>query len=146
MGEDSEQDEAKDSAEDEATDSAGDEAKDSAGDEAKGGSETVDLSDTVAPSIGPNTTFDKRPAEERLAEHDQSDVDALGLDKRRQVIGGQYSATVTRQVVTWVIAAAVIIGGAFGLKKLADDLDKPPAKVADQAPWTGSDKKPTPLQ
>ncbi len=48
--------------------------------------------------------------------------------------------------MTWVIVVAVIGGAAFGLKTLADDLDKPPAKVEDQAPWTGSDQKPAELQ
>ena len=111
-----------------------------------GGTETVDISDTPAPSIGPNTTFDKRSAEERLAGHEQSDEDAMGLDKRRQVIGGTYGPTATRQIVMWLIFAVVVGGAAFGLKTLADDLDKPPAKVEDQAPWTGSDQKPAPLQ
>jgi hypothetical protein len=112
----------------------------------RGGMETVDISDTPAPSIGPHTTFDKRPPEERLAGHEQSDLDAMGLEKRRQVVGGRYSASLTRQIVTYLIVVVVIIAGAFGLKKLADDLDKPPAKVEDQAPWTGSDEKPTGLQ
>jgi hypothetical protein len=112
----------------------------------QGGTETVDISDTTAPSIGPNTTFDKRSAEERLAGHEQSDLDAMGLEKRRQVIGGQYSATLTRQIVTYVVFVVVVGAAAFGLKTLADDLDKPPAKVEDQAPWTGSDQKPADLQ
>jgi hypothetical protein len=120
--------------------------EDAKGDDAKGATETVDISDTPAPSIGPHTTFDKRPASERLAGHEQSDLDAMGLEKRRQVIGGHYSATLTRQIVTYVIAVAVIIGAAFGLKKLADNLDEPPSKVEDQAPWTGSDDKPASLQ
>jgi hypothetical protein len=111
-----------------------------------GGTETVDISDTPAPSIGPHTTFDKRSAEERLAGSEQSDTDAMGLDKRRQIIGGTYGPTKTRQLVTWVIVVAVIGGAAFGLSLLASDLDKPPAKVEDQAPWTGSDKQPAPLQ
>ncbi len=112
----------------------------------QGGTETVDISGTPAPSIGPNTTFDKRPPGERLAGHDQSDLDAMGLEKRRQVIGGRYSASLTRQIVTYVIVVVVVIAGAFGLKTLADDLDKPPAKVEDQAPWTGSDEQPAGLQ
>jgi hypothetical protein len=120
------------------------ETRDSA--QSKGGTGTVDISDTPAPSIGPNTTFDKRSAEERLAGTEQSSEDAMGLDKRRQVIGGRYSASPTRQIVTYVIVLGVIVGGAFGLKMLADDLDKPPAKVEDQAPWTGSDQKPAELQ
>jgi hypothetical protein len=114
--------------------------------EDKDETETVDISDTPAPSIGPNTTFDKRPASERLDGHDQSDLDAMGLEKRRQVVGGQYSASLTRQIVTYAIVVAVVIGAAFGLKALAHNLDQPPAKVADQAPWTGSDQKPSPLQ
>ena len=102
-----------------------------------------DLSDTTAPSIGPNTTFEKDDPEERLARHEQSDVDAMGLDKRREVIGGSYSASFARQVTMYAIVIAVVVGAGIGIKLLADDLDQPPAKVADQAPWTGTDEKPT---
>ena len=110
------------------------------------GRKTEDLSNTPAPSIGPNTTFEKDDPEERLARHEQSDVDAMGLDKRREVIGGHYGASFKRQVATYVVVIAAVIGAAFGLKALADHLDQPSAHVADQAPWTGSNKKPTPLQ
>ena len=112
----------------------------------EGDGETVDISETTAPSIGPNTVISTESAETRLARHDQSDTDALGLDKRRQVIGGRYSASPTRQLITYAIVVIVVIGAGFGLKVLADDLDKPPAKVEDQAPWTGNDEKPIPLQ
>jgi hypothetical protein len=105
-----------------------------------------DLSDTTAPSVGPNTTFEKDDSEERLARHEQSDVDAMGLDKRRAVIGGSYSPSVGRQVTMYAIFIVTVAAGAVGLKLLADDLDKPPAHIQDQAPWTGSNKKPTPLQ
>ena len=108
--------------------------------------ETVDISDTTAPSIGPNTVIEKHDPKERLARHDQSDQDAMGLEKRRQVVGGRYSASLTRQIITYAIVVAVVIGAAFGLKVLADDLDKPPEKVADEAPWTGTDRKPTELE
>jgi hypothetical protein len=147
--EDEEQPEASDggSEEEEQSDDTGDSAEDEGqAEDASGGRETVDISDTPAPSIGPHTTFDKRSAEERLSGHEQSDKDAMGLEKRRQVMGGRYSASFTRQIVTYVIVLGVIVGAAFGLKVLADDLDKPPAKVEDQAPWTGSDQKPTSLQ
>jgi hypothetical protein len=106
----------------------------------------VDISDTTAPSIGPNTVIEKDDPEERLARHEQSDTDAMGLDKRRQVVGRRYSASLTRQIVTYAIVVAVIAAAAFGLKTLADDLDQPPKKVADEAPWTGTERKPTDLQ
>ena len=70
----------------------------------------------------------------------------MGLDKRREVVGGQYGASFTRQIVTWAIVVGVIVAAAFGLKTLADDLDQPPKEVADEAPWTGNDQKPTALQ
>jgi hypothetical protein len=103
--------------------------------------ESVDISDTTAPSIGPHTVIERRPPEERLARKRQSDVDAMGLKKRRQVIGGSYSASVTRQVVTYAIVVIVVLAAGFGLKALADQLDKPPAHAEDLAPWTGTEKK-----
>jgi hypothetical protein len=106
----------------------------------------VDISETTAPSVGPNTVIEKDDPEERLARHDQSDKDAMGLDKRRQVVGGRYSASITRQVVTYAIVVVVVIGAGIGIKLLADELDQPPKQVADQAPWTGTDRKPEPIQ
>jgi hypothetical protein len=85
-------------------------------------------------------------AEERLSHHEQSDTDAMGLEKRREVIGGSYSASGKRQFVTYAIVIALMIGGGIGLKALAGKLDEPPSKVADQAPWTGTQKAPKPLQ
>ena len=148
MGEEETKDSQRDSNEESERDSEQESQEDSNQEsgQSSGDGETVDISDTPAPSIGPNTTFDKRSAEERLAGSEQSSEDAMGLDKRRQVIGGTYGPTKTRQVVSWVIFAVVVGAGAFGLKTLADDLDKPPAKVEDQAPWTGSDQKPAELQ
>jgi hypothetical protein len=108
--------------------------------------ETEDISETTAPSIGPNTVIEKEDPEERLARHEQSDKDAMGLDKRREVVGGRYSASLTRQVITYAIVVVVVAAAAFGLKVLADDLDQPPAKVADEAPWTGTDRKPPEIQ
>jgi hypothetical protein len=108
--------------------------------------QTEDISDTTAPSVGPNTVIEREDPEERLARHEQSGKDAMGLDKRREVIGGQYGASFTRQLVTWAIVVCVIVAAAFGLKVLADDLDQPPEKVADEAPWTGNDQKPAELE
>ena len=44
----------------------------------------------AAPSLGPNTVIEREPVEERLAKHEQSEVDARGLDKRRRVVGQSY--------------------------------------------------------
>ena len=117
---------------------------DSGGDDADGDSKTKDVSDITAPSIGPNTTIEKESPQERLARGDQSDTDAMGLDKRREVIGGRYSASPLRQATIYGLVVAVVIGLAFGFKLLADELDQPPKTVADEAPWAAEDANPRP--
>src|SRR5688500_17873824 len=64
------------------------------GSEGKAGAEN--MSGTTAPSIGPHTTFEREDPEERLARHEQSTEDAMGLDKRRTVVGGQYGASAAK--------------------------------------------------
>ena len=105
-----------------------------------------DISDITAPSIGPNTKIEKEDPEERLARHEQSDTDAMGLDKRREVIGGSYSASFGKQLIRWTVVVAIIAAAAFGARLLVEDLDKPPAKVADEAPWAGNQSDPAALE
>lgn len=115
-------------------------------DSERGPEPSVDISETAAPSVGPNKVIEKESPEEPLAGQEQSKTDAMGLDKRREVIGGRYSASPARQAVTYAIVVVVLIGAGIGIKLLADDLDQPPSKVADQAPWTGNHRAPPPLQ
>lgn len=114
-------------------------------DEPKGRTETVDISDTTAPSVGPNTIIEREPPGERLARHEPSDVDAMGLDKRREVVGQSYGPSAGRQLtmygISLAVAAALVIGG----KLLADELDQPPDEVKDEAVWTGNDIAPAPI-
>jgi hypothetical protein len=107
--------------------------------------EAVDISDTPAPSIGPHTTFEKSDPQTRMARSEQSDIDAMGLDKRREVIGGSYSPSFARQATMYGIVVAIVLGFGIGFKLLADKLDEPPATFKDEAPWTGTTKKPTDL-
>jgi hypothetical protein len=114
-------------------------AKEPAAKSGASGPETVDISDTVAPSVGPHTTFEKHDPEEVLAHQEQqSDTDAMGLDKRRSVIGGSYSPSVGRQATLYGIFVVVIVALGFGFKLLADKLDEPPANNPDTAPWSQS--------
>ena len=94
-----------------------------------------DVSDTPAPSIGPDTVIEKEPPEERLSRHEQSDVDAMGLDKRREVVGGSYGASAKRQVTVYLGAIAVGILLVIGAIVLVGQLDKGPDQVEAQAPW-----------
>jgi hypothetical protein len=92
-------------------------------------------SETPAPSIGPHTEIEHEDPEERLARHEQSAVDAMGLDKRREVAGGSYGPSVARQVTLYGIFVAVVIALGIGFKLLADELDEPPRNYEDAAPW-----------
>jgi hypothetical protein len=108
-----------------------------------------DLSGTPAPSIGPHTTFKREPVEERLARHDQSNVDAMGKDKHRQVVGHSYGPSFARQATLYLIFVVVIVAIAFGAKLLVDKYDQPPKHFAAEAPWAQPGVKqipPKPLQ
>jgi hypothetical protein len=110
--------------------------------------ETIDISETTAPSIGPHTVIDREPAEDRLARHEQSDVDAMGLDKRREVMGQSYGPSFARQAGMYGIFLAVVAALVIGGKVLADKLDEPPKTNPDVAPWAAADaqqRKPAPI-
>ncbi len=109
----------------------------------------MDISETTAPSVGPNTVIEKDSPEERLARNDQSDKDAMGLDKRRAVIGGQYSPSFARQATLYGVFLAVVAAMVIGGVVLAGELDQAPAEYEDQAPWAQPDapqEPPPPLQ
>ena len=102
-----------------------------------------------APSIGPNTKIDYVPPEERLADHEISNVDAMGLDKRRSVVGGSYSPSLARQATLYGIFLAVAAALVIGFLVLANQLDQPPDSYPDEAPWSQADapqRSPEPLQ
>lgn len=106
-------------------------------------------SEIPAPSIGPNTVIEKKPPEERLDKDKISDVDAMGLDKRRSVVGHSYSASVGKQIALYAIFLVVVAALAFGGKMLIDEADAPPAEYEDQAPWSdpaARQVEPNPIQ
>lgn len=114
--------------------------------EETGKGETIDISGTTAPSIGPDTVIVKEDPGARLARHDQSGVDAMGLDKRRAVIGGKFGASFARQATLYGIFLAVTVALVIGALLLVDSIDQPPASNPDAAPWADNEIESTPLQ
>jgi hypothetical protein len=105
-----------------------------------------DASDMTAPSIGPHTTIEHVPPEERLDLDKISSVDAMGLDKRRQVGGKRYGASPAKQAAVYGGALAIIVALLIGAKLLTDELDQPPAVQEDSAPWADAEQKqPAPI-
>lgn len=99
----------------------------------------------TAPSLEHNTVIEHV----RMAKHAQSELDAMGKDKRREVVGHTYGPTVARQVTLYGVFLALVAALVFGGKMLTDKLDEPPASNPDKAPWSQADVKqipPKPIQ
>ncbi len=103
----------------------------------------------TAPSIGPDTVIERRPPEERLDFDKISNQDAMGDDKRREVVGKSYGPSRTRVFGTFAAFIAVVAAVSVGFYFLAKELDQPPAENPDEAPWSQADapqSPPKPLQ
>jgi hypothetical protein len=109
-----------------------------------------DEQNVSAPSLGPNTVIEREPAEERLARHEQSEVDAMGKDKRRPVVGESHGPSKSRQFALYGAALAVVAALGFGGYLLVHSEDKGVGKdVPKTAPWSKPDAKqipPEPIQ
>jgi hypothetical protein len=104
------------------------------------GSSSLDQQQEVtAPSVGPNTVIEKEPPEERLGRHEQSSTDAMGLDKRREVVGQSYGPSIARQATLYGVFLAVTAVVVVGFILLAGKLDQAPESYADEAPWAEPD-------
>lgn len=104
-----------------------------------------DAAGITAPSIGPNTKIDHRPPDERIDLEKISNIDAMGLDKRRQVGGQRYGASPAKQAAVYGGALAVIIALVIGGKLLTDELDQaPPEGEVAEAPWADAEQKQPP--
>ena len=141
--EDSESEELDESqTEDSAEETGGDDTSD-------GGTSGGEKANVTAPSIGPDTVIERKPPEERLDFDKISDEDAMGHEKRRQVVGGTYGPTRARVFATFATFFAVVAALVVGLYFLAKELDQPPKESPAKAPWAqeGADqKKPRPLE
>jgi hypothetical protein len=79
-------------------------------------------------------------------DHVGEKTDAMGQDKRRQVVGHSYGPSKARQLLYYGLFVAFVIAAYIGGKIAVDELDKPPAKNRDQAPWSKPDAPQTPPQ
>jgi hypothetical protein len=69
------------------------------------------------------------------ARHTPSAVDAMGQDKRRQVVGHSYGPSRRSQVMFFVAVATVLVVVVGGWLTLVAMFDKPPTHFKDSAPW-----------
>jgi len=64
------------------------------------------------------------------------DLDAMGNDKRRAVVGQQYGATVRKQFAVYGIFLAVVVGIAILFLTVVNGIDNKDIPLEDTAPWT----------
>ena len=126
---------------------SGDRPASRAGDEGSG--DDPRQQNVSAPSLGPNTVIERESVEERLSRHEQSEVDAMGLDKRRSVVGQGYGPSKARQFAVYLgflaVVAALVIGGIILVNSVDTSVGK---HIPCSAPWCKSEKqiKPKPIQ
>jgi hypothetical protein len=84
------------------------------------------------------------PSEEAKA-HEPSGVDAMGHDKRRQVVGHSYGPSRRSQLIFFAIVAAVVVVVLGGWTLAVAAFDTAPESYPDEAPWSAADagQKPT---
>lgn len=100
-----------------------------------------DISDTVAPSVGPHSkVVHHAPSDEK-----PPDMDAMGLDKRREVVGGSYGPGFAKQATLYGGVLVVIAALVIGFVLLAGELDQPPETTSDEAAWSQPDAPQTPV-
>jgi hypothetical protein len=75
-----------------------------------------------------------------------SAVDAMGEDKRRQVVGHSYGPTARSQVVFFAIVGAIAVAIIGGWTLAVAAFDQPPDEYPDEAPWSASDAPQVPTR
>jgi hypothetical protein len=99
------------------------------------GSETSTTRGT-APSAADITKLEKFEPSEEAKQQTPSDVDAMGQDKRRQVVGHSYGPSRRSQIMFFVAVAGVAVVIVGGWLVLVGLFDKPPTHFRDSAPWS----------
>ncbi|HEU4980736.1 MAG TPA: hypothetical protein VFT14_05925 [Solirubrobacterales bacterium] len=100
-----------------------------------GGSDTHAARGTAPGSADLSELEPIEPSEEAKV-HQPSTVDAMGQDKRRQVVGHSYGPSRRSQIMFFVAVAAVIFLVIGGSLALVSAFDQAPDEYPDRAPWT----------
>jgi hypothetical protein len=92
----------------------------------------------TAPSAADITKLERFEPSEEAKRHEPSDVDARGMDKRRQVVGHSYGPSARRQIMFFVTVGVVIAVVVGGWLLLVAAFDNPPTHFKDKAPWSAA--------
>ena len=96
----------------------------------------------TAPSAADIEQLEKFEPSEEAKQHEPSTVDAMGQDKRRQVVGQSYGPSKRSQIMFFVAVAAVLVVFVGGWLALVAAFDKPPEHFSPKAPWSTTSTNP----
>ena len=90
----------------------------------------------TAPSAADISKLELMEPSEEAKQHTPSDVDAMGQDKRRPVVGHSYGPSRRSQVIFFFAVATVLVVVVGGWLALVSAFDKPPDSGSGNAPWS----------
>lgn len=100
----------------------------------------------TAPSSADIESLEKMEASDEAKEHQPSDVDAMGQDKRREIVGHAYGPSRKSQVIFFVAAAAVLVIVFGGYALAIATFDQPADEYPDKSPWSAADAEQIPTR
>jgi hypothetical protein len=95
----------------------------------------------TAPSAADIDKLEKFEPSEEAKAHEPSDVDAMGQDKRREVVGHSYGPSRRSQVVFFGIVIGLIVLLIGGSLAAVNAFDQPEDEYPDEAPWVDAEDK-----
>ena len=100
----------------------------------------------TAPSAADITKLKKFEASEEAKAHEPSETDAMGRDKRREVVGHAYGPSRKSQIMFFVAVGAILVVIIGGWTLAVAAFDQPPDSNPDKAPWSAADAPQIPTQ
>ena len=90
----------------------------------------------TAPSAANIDELEKFEPSEEAKAHEPSTVDAMGQDKRRQVVGHSYGPSGRSQALFFIAVAVTLVVVVGGWLFAVSVFDQPPDDFPDKAPWS----------
>lgn len=90
----------------------------------------------TAPSAADISKLELMEPSEEAKRHTPSDVDAMGHDKRRAVVGHSYGPSRKSQLIFFVAVATLLVVVVGGWLALVSAFDNPPKNGSGHAPWS----------